>query len=175
MSVSIKDVVDQFDQNISKLESQLQGITEKSSVIYRKTTMVIRTVFISIGLLMLVNLYFIFDFASNILVMINSMEAMYTHFGNVTEQVHGMTGDVKNMSENVALMPAIADKMGSMNGHVQSMTQNVDAMQGNVAIMKEDVVGINADMGQMSQRFVNVNQSMDGMVGNVNQMSRPIP
>jgi uncharacterized protein YoxC len=174
-TISLHEVIAQLDSDMQKLESQLEMITTRSHSIYKRTTIIMRTVFYSIGFLTLLNFYFLFDFGKNILVMIGNMEDMYELFGHVTAEVNTITKDVVSMSGNVELIPQISQKMSSMNDTVTQMTGNINTMQGNVSGMNEDVASINQNMTDMSGRFENVNRNMDVMVNNVNQMSRSIP
>jgi methyl-accepting chemotaxis protein len=173
--ISLQEVISALDSDMQKLESQLEIITSRSQKIYDRTTIIMRTVFYSIGVLTLINFYFIFDFGTNIMVMMQNMQDMYELFGQVTAQVNSITTDVVSMSGNVELIPQISDKMSSMNNTVTQMTGNIHSMQGNVAGMNQDVSSINHNMTDMSGRFDNVNHSMDAMVNNVNQMSRALP
>jgi uncharacterized protein YoxC len=173
--LSVQAVVNQINHDMMQLETQLEQITEHSHHIYHKTTIIMRTVFLSIGVLTLLNFYFIVDFGKNIIIMIDSMQDMYVHFGRVTDEVDTITKDVVSMSRNVQLMPEISQKMTSMNHTVTDMTGSISGMQKEVSLMKRDVVGINHNMNNMSLRFVNVNHSMDSMVHQVDQMSRTIP
>jgi uncharacterized protein YoxC len=173
--ISLQEVITQLDNDMKKLESTLEMITTRSHSIYRRTTIIMRTVFYSIGFLTLLNFYFLFDFGQSILVMIGNMEDMYELFGHVTAEVNAITKDVVSMTGNVELIPQISQKMTSMNDTVTQMTGNINSMQGNVSGMSQDVTSINQNMTEMSGRFENVNRNMDSMVHNVNQMSRPIP
>ena len=169
------ELFEKFTHDLAEMEDELKVICKNSERIYNRTTRVIRTVFTVIGLLVVVNLYFIYDFGRDVLSMIGYMNDMYQHFGRVTENVDYMTKDVVKMGANIELMPEIANKMQSMNQHVGSMASNVEHMQGNVSAMNQDVSSINDDMTSMSYRFNQVNQTVGNMSYNVREMSDTIP
>lgn len=174
-TLSKREIIDAFAKKLEKTDLELQAVQENSNKIHHKTTQVIRLVFMSIGFMLFINLYFIYDFGKGVVIMLDSMEQMYTHFGEVTAEVDTMTHSVVNMSKDIETLPEMLNKMDSMNQTVQVMNEQVQGMNDEVGQMKNDVGKINQNMQNMSHRFEQVNGNVSRIGYSVNQMSRTIP
>lgn len=170
-----QEVIHDMQNYLNKTEAHFQVIQKNSDKIYKRTTRVIQTVFATIGILLLFNLYFIYDFSKGILSMTSSMQGMYIHFGKMTDQVHGITKSVKDMTSHIDVLPSMAKSMDSMNQSVTNINTNVHYMQGEVGLMHKDVDSINTNMSDMSYRFEQTNGNIDEIESSVHQMSRAIP
>lgn len=170
-----KEVIEAFAARLEETDAELKQIQKRSNSVYKKTTQVIRVVFFSIAVLLVMNLYFIYDFGKGVLTMLNSMEQMYTHFGKVTDEVHTMTKSVANMSDDINALPSMLEQMDSMNQTVHSMNRHVQGMNNEVTHMSKDVKVIHYDMQNMTYRFEQVNRHVSQIGYSVHQMSRAVP
>jgi len=144
---TLNEVIEEFAIYLSRTEQSYEVIEKNSNRIYRRTTRIIKTVFSVIGILLVVNMYFIYGFGNGILSMVSSMEQMYTHFGKMSVQVSSITRSVEKMSSHVDVLPEMATSIDN----------------------------INQDMVHMSKSFEQVNKDMDNVENSVNDISRPIP
>ena len=173
--LTMKQVIEDMEVYLDATEINYQTIQKNSERIYRGTTRVIKTVFSLIGVLLIINVYFIYDFGKGIVSMASSMNEMYTHFGNMAYQVHGITQSVEKMAAHIEVLPHMAESMDSMNQTLTDMNTNMQLMEGEVGLMSNDINSINQDMTDMTQRFDQVNGNMDNIGNNVKQMSRTVP
>ena len=98
---TMNQVIEDMAVYLNATEMNYQIIQKRSDQIYRRTTRVIKTVFTSIGLLLAINIYFIYNFGEGIVSMVSSMDEMYGHFGNMANQVHGITESVEKMTAHI--------------------------------------------------------------------------
>lgn len=173
--LTMKQVIEEMEIYLNNTEMTYEVVQKNSERIYKRTTRIMRTVFISIGVLLAVNVYFIYDFGAGIISMVSNMNKMYTHFGNMAIQVHGIAGSVKKMTSHVEVLPKIAQSMDSMNHTVDNMNTNVHLMQSEVNLMANNVDGINNNMISMSDRFEKVNGNVHSIDKNAHQMSELMP
>lgn len=174
-TITKRQVIQEMEAYLDSTEAQFKRIKQNSDRIYKRTSRVIQIVFFSIGLVLIANMYFIYDFTQGILSMISSMNEMYLHFGNMTAHVHGITESVVSMTTHIEVLPNMAENINSMNHTVANMNNNVQSMQGEVGIMAQDVGSINNSLGDMTHRFDQVNGDMDKIGESVHQMSRVVP
>ena len=174
-SPTMHQVIEEMEVYLNETEIKYQIIQNNSDRIYKRTTRIIKTVFSLIGLLLLINIYFIYNFGEGIVSMLSSMNEMYTHFGNMGNQVSGITESVVKMTAHITVLPDMAESMDSITNTVVNMNTNVHSMQGEVSYMAIDMGSINNDMSDMTNRFELLNESMTHMGSSVHDMSRIIP
>jgi len=172
---TINQVLEGMAIYLNTAESNYQMIQKNSERVYRRTTRIIKTVFILLGLLLVVNTYFIYNFGEEIVLMVSKMNDMYVHFGNMATQVDGITRSVEQMSSHVNVLPQMNDSMNSMSNTVSGMNTNVHVMQTEVDYMAQDINTINDNMTSMTHRFDQVNENMLHIEDDVDQMSRIVP
>ena len=170
-----KHVIEEIEIYLNATEINYQVIQKTSNRIYRRTTRIIKTVFISIGLLLVANIYFIYDFRQGIVTMTSSMTDMYDHFGNMHNQVHGITESVVKMTNHIDVLPSMNESMTSMDHTLVNINADVQFMQVEVGLMSKDVGSINHNITDMTYRFDQVNDNMNKIGDSVHQMSRSIP
>ena len=170
-----QQVIEEMAVYLNATEMNYEVIRKNSDRIYRRTTRIIKIVFFSIGLLLVSNAYFIYNFGEAIVSMVSSMDDMYIHFGNMATQVHGITESVVNMTAHVEALPIMAESMDSMNNTVGNMNTNVQLMNNDIWLMSKDIGSINHSIIDITYHFDQVNENMNNIGGDVNQMSRIIP
>jgi len=173
--LTMNQVIEEIEVYLNATEMNYEVIQKNSNRIYRRTTRIIKTVFILIGLMLLINTYYIYDFGEGIVLMVSSMNEMYAHFANMGNQVQGITQAVEKMTSHIEVLPSMVESMNSMNQTVVEMNSNVQLMQGEVNYMAKDVDSINNNMTDMSYRFEELNYNMDNIGDSVHEMSRTIP
>ena len=173
--LTMKQVIEEIEDYLNTTEMEYEIIQRKSNQIYRRTTRIIKSVFFLIGLLLLINIYFIYDFGEGIVSMASNMNEMYIHFGNMSNEVHGITESVVKMTGHITVLPHMAESMDSMNNTVVNMNANVQVMQGEVGYMAKDVDAINHNITDMTYHFEEVNDNMNNISDSVHDMSRTIP
>jgi peptidoglycan hydrolase CwlO-like protein len=170
-----QQVIEEIETYLYKTETTYKNIKKNSDRIYNRTTRVIKTVFASIVILLVFNVYFIYTSKEAIISMVTSMNDMYIHFGNMSDQVHGITGSVVKMSGHIEVLPEMAKSMTSMDNTVVNMNANVQLMQSDVWVMSKDIGSINSNITNITYRFDKVTDNMRNIGSDVNQMSRIIP
>jgi len=173
--LTMNQVIEEIEVYLNATEMNYEVIQKNSNRIYRRTTRIIKTVFILIGLMLLINTYYIYDFGEGIVLMVSSMNEMYVHFANMGNQMQGITQAVEKMTSHVEVLPSMAESMNSMNQTVVEMNSNVQLMQGEVNYMAKDVDSINNNMTDMSYQFDELNYNMYNIGDSVHEISRTIP
>ncbi len=173
--ITKKQVIEDIETYLNTTEIYYEAINKKSHTIYNRTTRIIYTVFISIGVLLFINSYFIYDFGVSVVSMMTSMEDMYKHFGNMSTQVHGISESVAKMTIHIDGLPIMAESINSMNDTVINMNTNVQSMQGEVKLMANNIGSINQNITDMTYNFEQVTKNMNTISHDVNQMSSMMP
>ena len=170
-----QQVLEDMEAYLNATEIHYEAIEKNSNKIYKKTTRIINTVFLSIGVLLVINIYFIYNFGEGVIMMLTSMNEMYEHFGNMSVQVHGISDSVAKMTTHIDGLPTMAESINSMSNTVLNMNTNVQLMQGEVGFMAKDIGSINQNITDMTYNFEQVTNNMITIGHDVNQMSLIIP
>jgi methyl-accepting chemotaxis protein len=170
-----QQVIEEIEVYLNTAEMNYNVIKKNSDRIYSRTTRIIKIVFSSIGLLLLFNIYFIYTSKEAIVSMVSSMNEMYIHFGNMSDQVHGITESVTKMTAHIEVLPNMAENMNSIDNIVIRMNKNMQLMHNDIWIMSKDIGNINNNITNITYRFDKVTDNMKNIGSNVNQMSRIIP
>jgi len=173
--LTMHQVIEEMETYLNETEVTYKSIQRRSDKIYERTTRIIKAVFSLIGLLLLLNIYFIHNFGEEIFSMLGSMNDMYNHFGNMGTQVQGITQSVEKMSSHITVLPSMSASMDSMNNTIININSNVHIMQKEVGYMSRDIGLINHDMLDMTMRFEQLNESMHDIGKSVHTMSRVVP
>jgi len=164
----LAEALDHLEEDLKRRDETIRGRT-------RGVDITIRALAAAMGILALVNLYYVNSLTQEVKLMIAAMGEMTGHFANVSEHMDHLTGTIKAMDRSVALMPVIRDQMNELAGRVDRMGGDVALMGGTTASMDARMDVLNAGIYDMSQRFRGLNRSVAGMGSDVDQMSRPIP
>ena len=105
----------------------------------RGVDIMIRALTAAMGILALVNLYYVNALTQEVKLMIAALGEMTGHFANVAERMDGLTGTIKAMDRSVALMPVVRDQMSELAGRVERMGGDVALMRGTAASMARKV------------------------------------
>lgn len=170
-----REHIDRLSKTLDHLEKDLARRDDALRGRARGVDVMIRALTAAMGILALVNLYYVNALTQEVKLMIAALGEMTGHFANVAERMDGLTGTIKAMDRSVALMPVIRDQMSELAGRVERMGGDVALMRGTAASMDSRMDGLNAGIYDMSQRFRGLNRSVAGMEADVDQMSRPIP
>jgi methyl-accepting chemotaxis protein len=164
----LSDTLDRLEEDLERRDDAIRGRT-------RGVDLTIRALAGAMGILALVNLYYVNALTQEVKLMIVAMGEMTGHFGNVAERMNGVTGTIKSMDKSVALMPVIRDQMSELAGQVDRMADDVARMSDTADRMDGRMDELNIGIYDMSQRFRGLNRSVTGMGADVDQMSRPLP
>lgn len=140
-----------------------------------RTNRMIQIIFSVIGIVALLNLYFVGDLAQEVRAVIRSMDKMYVQFGEMSEQMSAMRQHVASMSDNITLMPVMVEEMTAMSDNMALMKEDVAAMRGRMVNMNRQVASMNQDIGTMMLLFREVNGKVVTMRYHVGQMSNVVP
>jgi DNA anti-recombination protein RmuC len=116
----------------------------------------------------------ILSMRSELLLMIENLERMYSDFGVMAKNLDGMTGQVKVIQGRVTGLPSIATDMTAINTDVWAMRTAIGGMSDKVSIITTDVGQLKDTTREMGYHFNNVQKSVDYMSHNVGQMLRPL-
>ncbi len=161
--------------HLERAESDIRNDQASSRAYEKRASRLIHSLYLVIGSMALINLYFVGDLAQEVQVIIRSMNKMYTQFGQMSERMHGMRYHVSGMGEQMALMPVMVEQMGSISGQMSQMEQEVTLMRGALIEIGDRVHSIGGDIGVMDRLFYEVNGKVFRMRHNVGQMSRMVP
>jgi gamma-glutamyl-gamma-aminobutyrate hydrolase PuuD len=160
---------------LQRTEQDLRTSQEAEMGSAKRTNRMIQSMFGIIGVIALLNLYFVANLAQEVRVVIRSMTKMYEQFGDMSGQMSAMRVHVGNMSENIAMMPIMVEQMGAISANMESMKGDVNAMRSHMVNMNGQVSSMNQDIGTMTVLFRDVTGKVVGMRQQVGQMSQVVP
>lgn len=167
--------LDKVLSRLNQTRNQLDLRYSEEERTFKRTNRTIHGIFIGIGIIALVNIYYIGDFAQETRVIVRDMVTMYTQFGEMSERMSGMRHHVSGMEDNIALMPFMAEQMTMMSSNMLMMRADVSDMNTHMYSMTQRVGTMGQDIGSMNRLFRNVNGTLTRMHYHVNQMSRVVP
>lgn len=174
-AISMKQVVDEIDTYLENTEKHYEVIQKNSNRIYKRTTRIIKSVFFLTGILLMINIYFVYNFGTGIISMASNMNEMYAYFGKMSHEVHEITESVQKMTVHIGVLENMNESMFSMNNTMTDINGNVESMQGEIRVISEDVSFIHGHITDIGSRLDEVNGNMYDVGDNVHEMSRTIP
>ena len=170
-----KEHLERLDTALENLEADLEARGEELGEHVQGTERVVGILAAVMGLLALVNLYFVNDLTEEIKEMTRSMEQMTDHFSDVSLRMGSMTQNVDGMRETMGMLPIVAAQMDEISGHVETMGGDVARIRQTTVAVDGRIDLLNRDMLDMAGRFRGVNRNVGLMGRSVEQMSRPVP
>ena len=159
---------------MTRFRAQMEANDRESLAISIRTKWIVKfggVLLVVMGVAIIVQ---ILSMRSELLVMIENLERMYSDFGVMAENLDGMTGQVKAIQGRVTGLPSIAKDMTAINTDVWTMRTAIGGMSDNVNTISTDVTLLRDTTREMGYHFNNVQQSVDYMSRNVSQMLRPL-
>jgi len=146
MSNHLMEFLPQLHKAIVDMDDELNHDKQNSRQIRRKTLSFVKLV---IALFIAFIIFLIFEgvmLSKNIQLLADDMVLMYQQFGEMSDEMHQMTGNVIKMEKNVKTIPIMTTEMGLMVSSVQTMHQNVSQMKTDVVIMESNLNNITGGM-----------------------------
>jgi methyl-accepting chemotaxis protein len=134
-----------------------------------------RIFFALIGLLALVNLYFVNQLTMEIRGIITNLNEMYGYFATTAVHMSDIRSDMTLMEQEILLMPVLREQMESLAVAIERMNRDVGEMTESLVEMDQRVGAINAGVSDMALRFRGLNRNVGQMGLDVDQMARPVP
>ncbi len=107
-------------------------------------------------------------------VMYGEVDGMRVDLGDVAARMVEINGSVARMSENIAVLPPMEERLGGMRADLGSMSGAMSTIAPNVHAIDQTLGGMQQNMGRMDAVMGFLNQDMFRMRHNVNQMSSPM-
>jgi len=161
-------------EGMARFREQMEANDQHSRAISAKTKWIVKWSGVLLALMAVAVIVQILAMRSELLVMIEHLEGMYTDFRVMAQNLDGMTGQVGVIQTRVAGLPYIATDMTAVSSEVWSMRTAIGGMDDSVKTMSTDVAVLRDTTGEMGFHFRNVQQSVDYMNHNVGQMLRPL-
>jgi len=139
-----------------------------------KTKRILAWSVIFLGVITIVLLFQIVTMRSDLMIMVEIMEDMYSRFQLMARNVDGMTGQVVSIQKRVADFPSVAADMTAINGDVGHMRGAIGDMTGHVGAMAADMAALRDTTAEMYHHFYDVQGAVGTMNYNVEQMMRPM-
>ncbi|MBF0124935.1 MAG: hypothetical protein HQL60_06340 [Magnetococcales bacterium] len=168
-----RKTLDIITETFGTFRAEMESVDKIAFKIGRRTTRLIRVVLTILAISSTIVLFLVADLTSSLTQMIDSMNAMYNHFGYMSKDMNDITASVNNMGQNIQGIPVIAEAMKQMNHDVAGMDGAVVGMKDNMQSMEQGIVQIDRGVWEMSGRFNSVTMAVSHMNYNVNQMTRP--
>ncbi|WP_006786638.1 hypothetical protein [Thiorhodospira sibirica] len=160
---------------LKQTEESIRATQAIDAGLARRTQRLLQIVFLLIGLVALVNLYFVSDLAQETQIIIRNMTTMYEQFGEMSERMSGMRTHVSAMGQNIALMPVMVDQMDMISRNMLSMEHDVSGMRTHMQHLTGHVHVMYQDIHTMNLLFRDVNGKLVHMRYYVGHMSNVVP
>jgi hypothetical protein len=109
------------------------------------------------------------------------MGAMHGEVGGMTEDLAEVSarmvqinGSVARMTEHIAVLPPMEQRLRAMRGDLGAMTGSMSTIAPDVGAIDQTLAGMQHNMGRMDEVMGFLSQDMFRMRHNVNQMSSPM-
>ena len=173
--MSTQDQIANLLQTMEELEADQLSRIEQTQAKSRRVERFIYTLILLMGVLSLVNIYFVNDLTQEVRSVVRNMNEMYGHFARVSDLMTHMRDTVINMEQNVTMMPIMGEQMAEIGDDTATMKRSVAQMDSTMAILDRQIDAMNANVWDMSMRFRNMNFTVGNMGQDVHQFARPVP
>ncbi|EXJ16015.1 hypothetical protein [Imhoffiella purpurea] len=161
---------------IREEETDYQGVRDS-----RRTQIIGRVALVLVATLTPPVFYLIWTLVGSMGVITDRMESMKTQvssmrtdFDEVSARMASMEGSVSRMSENIAVIPPMEERVKGMRDDFGVMRGAMGGIRPNVTEIDRTLGVMEQDMAQMSHVFGFLNRDVFMMRHNVNRMSSPM-
>jgi hypothetical protein len=159
---------------MARFREEMDANNRYSLEISIKTKRILAWSVLFLGVITIVLLFQIVTMRSDLMIMVEIMEDMYSRFQLMARNVDGMTGQVVSIQKRVADFPSVAADMTAINGDVGHMRGAIGDMTGHVGAMAADMAALRDTTAEMYHHFYDVQGAVGTMNYNVDQMMRPM-
>ncbi len=157
-------------------ETDFRGVRDS-----RRTFVIGRLALILVALLSPPVFYLIWTLVGAMGVITDRMEymkiqvaQMRTDFDEVSERMTSIDASVSNMSNNIAVIPPMEQRVKGMRGNFDTMTAAMGGITPNVTTIDQTLGIMDQDMAHMNHVFGFLNRDVFIMRHDVNRMSSPM-
>lgn len=161
-------------EGMARFREQMEVNDQHSRAISARTKAIVKWSGVLLAVMAAAVIIQILAMRSELLVMIEHLQGMYTDFRVMAQNLEGMTSQVGVIQTRVVGLPYIATDMTAVNTEVWAMRTAIGGMSDSVGTMSSGVAVLRDTTGEMGFHFRSVQQSVDYMNHNVGQMLRPL-
>ncbi len=133
-------------ESISKENRALKELDQQGLAYKRQSRKIIMVVFTLLLILLVINLYTMFQLHKHLNLIVQEIDHMQIRFASVSSSMDGVTSDMEQISRSVNAMPGVDGAMRSIAGHMP--------------LVAEDMYIISVDMNEVDQSLNQINYSM---------------
>ena len=158
--MSTQDQITNLLQTMEDLEADQLSRIEQTSAKSKRVERFIYVLILLMGVMSLVNIYFVNDLTQEVRSVVRNMNEMYGHFARVSDLMTHMRGTVINMERNMTMMPIMGEQMAEIGDDTGKMKRSVAHMDATIAILDRQIDAMNANVWDMTMRFRSVSISL---------------
>lgn len=170
-----KHLITDTNNLLTKIETDIENRMVELKQDQKNTDFLGAIAFVFIGVIALMNLYFLYDWGLEVKSIVHEMNSMHGQINIISEQMIHMGQLVKVIESDTALIPIMNEEMDKFVGSMQQMQQQTQNINLNMGNMNTSFTGISQDLGQMNMQIQGLNQQMGTMNVNIHEMSRMVP
>lgn len=160
---------------LSKIESDVSHRNRRLKKSQHRLDRVMMFFFLIIGVIALMNLYFIYNWGQEVRTIVHEMDELYQHVHTMSGQMISMGNSVVQLETETALMPIMNEELNKFVNSMQTMQTQTQNIHHNMIDLNDSFTGISQDVTQMNGQIQGLNQQMNQMNMSVYEMGKSIP